>query len=243
MAASRSRTAGTTTGSERATPTSSRRAYRIRSEDLAEQVVRLGRTTLAAVAAESTGIAPDRLRFHRTRPVSAALARHWSASLRVAAGTLRALEPGPDQPLVRAQVVHGLALAALAVFPNTALDAVTDPTRPAPGWTGPAALRRAIAHIDAHADGHLTVQEIADAAGVTPRALQVAIRRHRGQTPSEYLREVRLRRAHRELQDADPTDGATVTAVAARWGFAHSGRFATAYRRAFGVGPADTLRG
>ncbi|WP_211214443.1 helix-turn-helix transcriptional regulator [Actinomycetospora chiangmaiensis] len=218
------------------------RVHRMRTTDLAERVVRLGGTTLGRVAADATGIAPERLVFHRSRPVSPAHARHWAASLRAAVATVRALDGARDQPLLRAQVVHGLSLAALAVFPNSALDAVTDPARRSPGWTAPASVRRAIGHIEAHADRALSIREIADAAGVSPRALQVAFRRHRDQTPSDHLREVRLRRAHRDLQQADPTAGATVAEVAARWGFAHSGRFATAYRRAYGVSPAHTLR-
>nr|WP_257019637.1 helix-turn-helix domain-containing protein [Streptomyces sp. TLI_235] len=34
----------------------------------------------------------------------------------------------------------------------------------------------------------------------------------------------------------------TVTGVAARWGFAHPGRFAEACRKAYGVAPSVTLK-
>ena len=34
----------------------------------------------------------------------------------------------------------------------------------------------------------------------------------------------------------------SVAAVAAHWGFAHLGRFATEYRRRFGIYPSQTLR-
>ena len=34
----------------------------------------------------------------------------------------------------------------------------------------------------------------------------------------------------------------TVTAVSARWGFTHHGRFAAAYAARFGERPSDTLR-
>ena len=79
-------------------------------------------------------------------------------------------------------------------------------------------------------------------AGTGARALQYAFRRHHGTTPLGSLRRVRLEHAHRELQAADPTRGATVAAIAARWGFARADRFATAYRETFGVLPRDTLR-
>ena len=41
--------------------------------------------------------------------------------------------------------------------------------------------------------------------------------------------------------DSDPDDRDTVPAVAARWGFTNPGRFAAAYRQAYGRQPSDTL--
>jgi transcriptional regulator GlxA family with amidase domain len=72
--------------------------------------------------------------------------------------------------------------------------------------------------------------------------LQHAFARHRDNTPTGYLRRVRLERAHRELQAADPADGTTVGSVAARWGFTSPGRFATQYRDIYRVLPSHTLR-
>jgi AraC-like DNA-binding protein len=71
--------------------------------------------------------------------------------------------------------------------------------------------------------------------------LQQGFQRALGMSPTQYLRQVRLREAHRELAAADPA-GTTVAELAARWGFAHQGRFAAQYRRRYGVSPADTLR-
>ena len=39
------------------------------------------------------------------------------------------------------------------------------------------------------------------------------------------------------------TSAPTVAELAARWGFAHPGRFAVAYRAKFGHSPSETLRG
>jgi transcriptional regulator GlxA family with amidase domain len=83
--------------------------------------------------------------------------------------------------------------------------------------------------------------EIAAAAGVTIRAVQLAFRRHLDTTPLGYLRRVRLDYAHRQLAAADPQHE-SVTAVAYRWGFANSSRFAAYYRQAYGVLPSHTLR-
>ncbi|MEX5302817.1 helix-turn-helix domain-containing protein [Kocuria sabuli] len=51
----------------------------------------------------------------------------------------------------------------------------------------------------------------------------------------------RLEAAHADLLAADPTTGSTVAEVAARWGFAHQGRFAAAYRPRYGQAPSTTL--
>jgi AraC-like DNA-binding protein len=56
------------------------------------------------------------------------------------------------------------------------------------------------------------------------------------------LRDARLSAARQDLLDGDPTNGATVAEIARRWGFAHLGRFARAYRDAYGETPAQTLR-
>jgi transcriptional regulator GlxA family with amidase domain len=103
-------------------------------------------------------------------------------------------------------------------------------------------VRRAAAFIDDHAGQPVTMPAVAAAAGVTARALQYAFRCHYDTTPMGYLRRVRLERAHRELQAADPATGATVGEIARRWGWASPANFATAYRKDFGVSPSHTLR-
>jgi transcriptional regulator GlxA family with amidase domain len=100
-----------------------------------------------------------------------------------------------------------------------------------------------LSFIDESAGSPITLNEIAVAARLSPRGLQAAFRRHLETTPLAYLRSVRMERAHRDLQSADPGDGVSVAAVAAKWGFAHLGRFAVEYRRRFGIYPSQTLRG
>jgi AraC-like DNA-binding protein len=123
-------------------------------------------------------------------------------------------------------------------------------------WSGPAAdklgvgrgeregysetLRRAIAFIEANPAADLCIDDIADAACVTVRAVQLAFRRQLNTTPMAYLRSVRLACAHAELQSGNSHD--TVGSVAKRWGFGNAGRFAAAYRAAYGHPPLTTLR-
>jgi transcriptional regulator GlxA family with amidase domain len=105
----------------------------------------------------------------------------------------------------------------------------------------PQTLRRAIAFIHDNAHRDIALTDIAAAIGVTPRSVQYTFRRHLGTTPLEYLRRVRLHRAHRDLQLADPAVD-TVMEIAGRWRFGHPGRFSMAYKEAFGTPPSQTLR-
>jgi AraC-like DNA-binding protein len=66
-------------------------------------------------------------------------------------------------------------------------------------------------------------------------------KRHLETTPLQYLRRMRLHHAHQELLAAEHHH-TTVTEIAARWGFAHTGRFAVLYRQTYVQSPHTTLR-
>jgi transcriptional regulator GlxA family with amidase domain len=72
------------------------------------------------------------------------------------------------------------------------------------------------------------------------RALQEGFRQDLDTPPMAYLRRVRLRRAHEALLVA-ARDTTTVRSVAVSLGIVHLGRFAAAYRKAFGETPSETL--
>ncbi|WP_404431471.1 AraC family transcriptional regulator [Microbacterium lacus] len=86
-----------------------------------------------------------------------------------------------------------------------------------------------------------TVMQLATQVSVSVRSLQEGFRRSLDTTPMAYLRHLRLEKVHEDLMTAAPGT-VNVTEVAARWGFAHLGRFAAAYRREFSERPSDTLR-
>lgn len=85
------------------------------------------------------------------------------------------------------------------------------------------------------------LSDIAEHVYVTPRTLQYMFRQRLDCTPMDYLRKVRLHRAHHDLLRAT-RESTTVTQIANRWGFAHIGRFAAYYREIYGRSPHDTLR-
>lgn len=196
-------------------------------------------TSLEAHAAGLLGVERFRLRFTGTTPVSASMARYLTAAVTAFGRDQLGNEEAMASPIARAEVFRGLATAVLQAFPSTFRDQQTRPVadRPAPG-----AVARAVAFMEEHLSADIGLAEIADVARMSPRGLQVAFRRQLGTTPLGHLRALRLEAVHADLSVADPRAGDTVAGIAARWGFAHPGRFAAAYRDRFGESPSTTLR-
>ncbi|MBV9205948.1 MAG: helix-turn-helix transcriptional regulator [Actinobacteria bacterium] len=209
----------------------------VRSHDVRVQAITLPRALLTAVAATDPGHLGSSWEFSSFVPVSGG-ARRWRDTAQLVDGLLADSEAGAA-PLVIGPAARLLAATALAVFPNTA---VAEPTSTDRHDARPQTVRRAASFIEAHADRDITLADIAAAASVTIRAVQLAFRRHLDTTPMEYLRRVRLDRAHRQLLAADP-GRETVTAIAYRWGFPSPSRFAASYRAAYGIPPSQTLYG
>lgn len=193
---------------------------------------------LSQVADTAPGRAPVPVQFTGYEAVSAQARTRWTETCAYLGENLLTDPRASTTPLVAATAARLLVATALATFPNNAL---TDPTVDDRHDGSPATLRRAVAFIDEHAHQDITVADVAAAAHVTIRAVQLAFRRHLDTTPTRYLRRVRLDHAHRQLVTADP-ERESVTAVAYRWGFTSSSRFAAYYRTAYGVSPSVTLR-
>ncbi len=82
--------------------------------------------------------------------------------------------------------------------------------------------------------------QLAEAAGVGIRALQLGFRRHFGTTISAMLQDIRLARLNARLKAARPDE--RVVDIAFDLGFTHLSRMASAYREKFGESPSATLR-
>lgn len=191
---------------------------------------------LDRLAATSGPARPVRISGHR--PVSPAANRQLTAVIthlqRVATDPATA-----DSPLLAATGADYLAATVLATMPTTA---VTEPAAADRRDAHPDTVRRAVAYLESRVHEDVTIAEVAAAAFVTPRALQLAFRRHLGTTPLRYLRRLRLAGAHEDLRTAVAGDSRTVATIAYRWGFSHPGRFAIAYRRHYGCSPSEVLR-
>lgn len=110
--------------------------------------------------------------------------------------------------------------------------------------TGHRALQKAVDYIQAHACDRMTVADIASAACVSSRTLEVAFRRRYDMSPLGYVRGVQLDRVYEALKAAHlGKRPVQITDVAMSNGFSHMGRFAGYYRKRFGESPTQTLRG
>jgi AraC-like DNA-binding protein len=209
----------------------------LRLLEVVTQTVVLDLAVLTQVAATSPTRVAGPIRLTSYQPTSVSAALQWQRTVTYLRDLLANTEAAA-QPLIRGNAARMLAATVLATFPNTA---VIDPTaqdrHDATGTT----VRRATAFIEQHPDEDISVADIAAAANVSIRAVQFAFRRQLDTTPMAYLRTVRLDHAHHDLLATDPSRGDTVTGIAARWGFYSNSRFATRYRRAYGVSPRDTL--
>jgi AraC-like DNA-binding protein len=111
-----------------------------------------------------------------------------------------------------------------------------------------AARRRRTAIMDrfeavlaAHGDRQIGTRELCATTGVSERTLRACCAAFLGMSPGSYIRLRRLNHVRAALTRADPAT-ASVAEIAGRYGFSELGRFAAAYRVAFGETPSITLR-
>lgn len=213
--------------------------YRAVSEDARLTAVLVDPAVVAGVATGlPRGQAPLPIRFKSFSPVDEAAAQMWKNTVRYIKDTALADETLAT-PLVVGHASRLLAAVTLSTFPSTA---ATEPVPHDRTDHKPVLLRRAMEFMDANATNDIALADIAEAVHVTPRAVQYMFRHHLDTTPLQYLRRLRLHYAHQQLLAADRSSD-TVTEIAARWGFAHTGRFAVLYRQTYGESPHTALRG
>lgn len=165
--------------------------------------------------------------------------RSWSQAVRLlvadldTAGGLASISTGSNPWL--AFLMTGLLTAQPHSYSDLLLERQSRAHRPAP-------VKAAVDLIEREPESDLSLDRLALVAGVSPRSLQRHFKDYVGVTPRDYIREIRLARAHADLSTAQPGDGRTVADIAYAWGFGHVPRFAASYRRRYGVAPAETLR-
>jgi AraC-like DNA-binding protein len=211
--------------------------YTAAIEDVEVNIAVIDPVLLSQVADAEPGRTRQPVRFTGRDPVSGQAEQIWKDTCAYIRDSVLPNPEAASQPLIAAAAARMLVAAALATFPNNAF---TEPTIEDRHDAHPDTLRRAITFIDENAHRDITIADIAAAAFVTIRAIQLVFRRHLDTTPTEYLRRVRLDHARQDLMGADPARD-SVAAIAYRWGFPNPSRFAAQYRQTYGVRPSHTL--
>ncbi|URK86411.1 AraC family transcriptional regulator (plasmid) [Rhizobium sp. RCAM05350] len=104
----------------------------------------------------------------------------------------------------------------------------------------PRHVRRAIDFMNSNISRPITMQMVAEVAGVSIRSLETGFRAFKQTTPAAYLRMMRMRAVRQEL--LDPLSQQSVSEICLKWGFFHFGRFSATYRAFYGENPSDTRK-
>ena len=164
-------------------------------------------------------------------------ARSWIQMVLMLNHEVFKVDSALSQPLVAAPFIDSLIRALLIATDHPYRGVLEAEAK----HIAPQTIRTAVEIIEAEPHLPLRVSSLAERSQVSARALQQGFQRHMGISPMSYLRQVRLRRAHQDLLDADPSSD-TVESIALRWGFTNPGRFAAAHAARYGENPAQTLR-
>ena len=166
--------------------------------------------------------------------------KEWWALLRARSAQVYDDDSLYQHPLLMAPMAQSVMLGLLMSAEHDYTDCVDRLATESPGCAS-AAIIRAKEYICAHIDDPLTATGIADACGLSVRALQQGFQISMQTSPMRYLRELRLRKVREDLLIADP-ETTSVAEIAHRWGFGHLGRFAGFYRDVYGERPSAALR-
>ncbi|HJQ04643.1 MAG TPA: AraC family transcriptional regulator [Nocardioides sp.] len=184
-----------------------------------------------AVAASGGIVVPQRA--GGSFDISGGAGRGWRSLVEMVMADLEREDGLTGSPLTTAAlqvaVVDGL-IVSMAATPEDG-----GPSRAAPDRL----VRRAARLIEEHCAEPLGTPDIAEAMGVSIRALQAGFKTHLGTTPMAYLRQARLDRVRQSLSDGTAR---SVTEAALTWGVTHLGRLSGDYRAAFGETPSETLQ-
>lgn len=137
-------------------------------------------------------------------------------------------------PAAAHRAIDHLSLAARTFFDGT--------NRDVRGCAYAFHFERARLYIAEHlSDTRLSVERIADAAGLSSSHLQEIFRENSGHTIADYVRQQRLAMCRRDLADASLRRD-SITSIAFRWGFSESSSFSRAFRNAFQMTPRQYRR-
>lgn len=155
-----------------------------------------------------------------------------------ASDTLATIDAGAiaDEQAILAGQYRDLILSSLLLtLPNSLSDVLSKNN----DRVLPRVMHRALDFMRANLAEPITIDDIAGAAGCSPRALHYAFRQQYQTTPVNHLRQLRLNAAEELLRSGV---NANLTDVALSVGFRNAGRFSGAFLRRFGCSPSQFRR-
>jgi len=164
--------------------------------------------------------------------------------LRALAVRVDRLMRDPERPLDLGPVRERLGAAARDAFLG-ALQAGLGERLPDPGLRMArryVRLRQARDYVDEHLGEPLYLEDLAQATGLTSRAVEALFQDLLRVSPVRFLLHQRLHRVHGALLRA-PAGPGVIKRAALEGGFRHLGRFSAEYRALFGRGPSETVAG
>lgn len=123
----------------------------------------------------------------------------------------------------------------LSLFDHNYTEALNSPK----DRTTTSRIKKAKEFIRENVRENISVNDVANAACVSPRALQYSFRDIVGISPSKYIRSVKLEAVKKALANASPNEN--VTKILSEFGINSFGHFAKSYRETFGCTPKATL--
>ncbi len=97
----------------------------------------------------------------------------------------------------------------------------------------------ALQYIRSHYDGRLTVEEIADAAGLNVQYFCRYFKKNTGKTVTEYINEIRINHAAKMLLESEDK----IIDIAGQCGYDNVGYFIKRFRQCKGITPSDYRKG
>jgi AraC-like DNA-binding protein len=206
------------------------------SPDQEQYVVRLHKEQFEAHAAKLAGRPVEPIDFDLTFDSSSPAALALLATARFVHAEL--IRPGGVAAIPAA--CHDLESALMTQLLTVIPSQLTRHLQADPSPVRRTRIHEVLDLVEDDPSADLTITELAFRASMSVRALQAGFQEVVGQSPTAYVRGVRLDRAHYDLLRGPES---SVTEIAMRWGFYHQGRFAQQYRERFGVLPSETVRG
>jgi AraC-like DNA-binding protein len=141
-----------------------------------------------------------------------------------------------DSPVAVAELEQLLILSFLRANANNYSSRIEARPRDVASWQ----VRLVEDYIEAHWNEPITIEALSMATCLPARSIFHHFKRARGQSPMEFVKQVRLHQARRLLEGSEGE--VTVTAAAFACGFGNLSHFAKDYLARFGERPSETAR-